>query len=100
MDILLFVLVGNVEYEDGRFEGDSMKLNEKKLSDFLKNALNKLLNNFFYWNFSETGWVAGNWLRLYVLKLCVPVSQENIYKIYKAKHFMSYQETGKKNGHT
>lgn len=48
MDILLFVLVGNVEYEDGRFEGDSMKLNEKKLSDFLKNALNKLLNNFFY----------------------------------------------------
>lgn len=26
----------------------------------------------------------------------MPVSQENIYKIYKAKHFMSYQETGKK----
>ena len=29
MDILLFVLVENVEYEVGRFGGESMKLNEK-----------------------------------------------------------------------
>lgn len=99
MDDLLFVLIRTEEYKVGKFGDDSMEKLIRGLSGLPKNTFEQPLNVFcllsiFFWSRMSSRRL----VTVLCFKICVQLSQENIYKIHEAENFMYVNKLKSKFG--